>query len=1138
MFLDRSPRFPHPRLRAGLRSRTVSLAAVLLVACSLTAAAAAGAEPDQAEQEAFFESKVRPLLVEHCVACHGADEQAGELRLDRRAAVQRGGGSGAVVVPGQPEESSLIRAIGYADNALQMPPEGKLPDEAIAVLTAWVRSGAYWPEEAEADEGPTMSPAEQIDEFRDSHWAFRPIKPTAPPVSQAEWPQQPLDQFILARLEDAGLAPNPAADRRTLIHRAYFTLIGLPPSYEEVEAFVADQAPDAFARLVDRLLDNRHYGERWARHWLDIARYADTTGYMGGSRETRYPYAYTYRDYVIAAFNDDKPFDRFIVEQLAADQLELAGEEQAALAAMGFLTVGRRFMNRQHDIIDDRIDVVTRGFLGLSVACARCHDHKFDPIPTADYYSLHGVFASSEEPGELPLLGQPQPSPLYDEFLQQQAKKQQEVDQWLEGVRVKTEDELRSRVADYLVYLAQTLPQYKAGDVKQQGERGALRSPAVRRWQQYLASTSEPSHPLWQLWQRLAALSPEEFPERAAELLNDTEDQSLASLPPRLLAALRAEPPQTMADAAKRIGGELEAVYDQWRQGREADAALEKLPDDSDEALRQVLFAADAPTTLDTAQMIAHLDQGERNKHNDMIRQVKAVEVSHPGAPPRGMVLVDKPKPQEPVIFRRGQPGNRGDRVPRRFLQVLSHVDGGQPFQQGSGRLELARAIANPNNPLTARVIVNRVWQHQFGAGLVRTSSDFGVRGETPSHPELLDYLAAEFMADGWSIKRLQRRLMLSATWQQASTVRDEAHQIDPENRLLWHMPRRRLEFEPLRDRLLVAAQQLDYQIGGRSVMIHEDAPRRGLYAYIDREEVPGLLASFDLPSPDASQPIRAQTTVPQQALYLMNAPFVIERASALAEQTAAVESAAERVRTLYRRALARDPDDDELKLALAFLAPDPAANAADAEEPPLTPWRFGYGHFNPQSAVVQFTPLPHFSGQAWQGSSTFPDPQLSYLRLTADGGHPGFDDQHSVIRRWISPFAGVVEIQGQLKHPQKQGDGIHGYVVSSRHGVQGEWTVLGNEVETAVARVEVQPGDSLDFIVACGKTPSFDGFQWAPVVRLVESASTDREIGYRWEAASNFVTASRSLIPPEPMDPWVQLAQVLLLCNEFAFVD
>ncbi len=284
-----------------------------------------------------------------------------------------------------------------------------------------------------------------------------------------------IDRFVLARLSEADLAPNPRADRRTLIHRAYFTLLGLPPSYEEVQAFLSDKNPDAFARLVDRLLENPHYGERWARHWLDIARYGDTTGYLAGSMETRYPYAFTYRDYVIDAFNDDKPFDQFIIEQIAADQLELKGQQRRALAAMGFLTVGRRFMNRQQDIIDDRIDVVTRGFLGMSVACARCHDHKYDPIPTADYYSLYGVFASSEEPAELPLLGEPKPSSEYDAFLQAKAEKQQEVDKWLQERRLATENELRSRVADYLVGVAKMLPQYRKGKPQLQGKRGALR---------------------------------------------------------------------------------------------------------------------------------------------------------------------------------------------------------------------------------------------------------------------------------------------------------------------------------------------------------------------------------------------------------------------------------------------------------------------------------------------------------------------------------------------------------------------------------------------------------------------------------------------------------------------------------------
>ena len=911
----------------------------------LLAGSAPAATPDNpataAEQEAYFETHVRPLLIKHCVECHGPDDQSGELRLDRRDAVEKGGGSGPVVILGKPEQSSLIRAIGYGDLSMQMPPDGKLPDAAIAVLTHWVQAGAFWPVETDSpDAAKPLSPAERIDEMRDTHWAYRAIQTTTPPpVTRSDWPQQPLDQFILAKLEVSGLPPSEPADRRTLIHRAYFNLIGLPPSYEEVESFLADESPGAFAKVVDSLLKNQHYGERWARHWLDIARYADTTGYMAGSRETRYPYAYTYRDYVINAFNQDKPYDQFVIEQLAADCLPDVEANPQSLAAMGFLTVGRRFMNRQPDIIDDRIDVVMRGFLGMTVACARCHDHKYDPIPTADYYSLYGVFASTDEPEELPLLGQPQPSTSYDAFLQEQANKQKEVDNWLEETRAKTEDELRSRVADYLVYFAQTMPQYDNKNVKRQGKRGSLRPEAIKRWQDYLAKYKDAPHPIWSLWHQLASLKPDEFAEQAAVILAESSAESLSKTSPRLITALRADLPKTMVDAAQRIGDEIEAVYSAWVKTNEAEEKPTRLADDADEAIRQEIYGGESPTSLTSEQMVAILDQGQRNKYNAMISTVKGVEVSHPGAPPRGMVLVDKKTPIQPVIFRRGQPGNRGDIVPRRFPQVLSHVDGGKPFSDGSGRLELAKAITNPKNPLTARVIVNRIWQHQFGEGLVRTASDFGTRGETPTHPELLDYLAAEFMADGWSIKRLQLRILLSSTWQQASGFRQDAHDVDPENRLLWRMPRRRMEFEPLRDRLLVAAGRLDLSIGGRSVMIHQDAVRRGLYAYIDREDVPGLLASFDLPSPDASQPIRAKTTVPQQALFLLNAKFVIEQAESLATRTVDQTDPTHRVQTLYQIALARDPDEVELQTAIAFITAQPTEDGEEKKSDPVDPW-------------------------------------------------------------------------------------------------------------------------------------------------------------------------------------------------------
>jgi len=934
-------------------------------------------EAEQRESEAFFEARVRPLLVTHCIDCHGPDDQSGELRLDRKSSFDRGGGAGPVVKPGDPQASLLVRAIGYQDNALQMPPDSKLPEEAIAVLTEWVRRGAYWPsgptanDPSDSKDGASkpLTMDEIVDAQRQTHWAYQPIdRPPLPsresvsikvgsddtgsPVGHLKGrfsAASPIDLFVAQHLSEAGLAANPKANRRTLIRRAYFTLLGLPPTHQEVMAFEQDLRPNAFARLVDRLLASPRYGERWARHWLDLARYGDTMGYLAGSREERYPFAFTYRDYVIDSFNTDKPFDRFVLEQLAADQLDLQGEQRRDLAAMGYLTVGRRFMNRQHDIIDDQIDVVTRGFLGLTVSCARCHDHKYDPVPTADYYSLYGVFASSHQPDELPLLGEPQTSSQYTAFLQAQASKQREVDQWLEQRRVETEQELRSRLGDYLVYTVEQLPEYRREDQKRfQGRRGPLRPAAVRNWQRFLVSDNASPEPTWRLFRELALLPADSFAEKAPSLLESaakgTADRPAP--PSRLTKALQESQPKSMLEAAAIFGDVFEAVDKTWTEARAADEKLQHLADGESERLRQLLWDASAPTSLDIAAIIEHLDQAQRNKHNQLINAVNGVEVTHPGAPPRGMVLVDKPKPVEPVIFRRGEPRNRGDKVPRRFLQVLSHVDGGVPFEHGSGRLELAQAIIDPQNPLTARVIVNRIWQHHFGEGLVRTPSDFGIRGERPTHPELLDYLASELIDSGWSIKHIQRLIMLSTTWQQSSDLRNDGLQNDTENRLLWHMPRQRLEFEALRDRLLVAAGQLDGRIGGRSVLIHQDAPRRGLYAYIDREDFPGLLASFDVPSPDASRAQRAETTVPQQALFLMNSEFVIRQARAVADASREAASNAatkttsqplveRRVCEIFQRTLVRPPQPWELESAVAFIDGETAAG----EEAPLDPW-------------------------------------------------------------------------------------------------------------------------------------------------------------------------------------------------------
>ncbi len=1117
-------------------SSSVALAWIAFVAVVSMSIENAPAQ-ESPESEQYFEAKVRPLLVKHCVECHGPKEQSGELRLDLQASATKGGSTGPAFVAGETEKSLIVRAVQYKESDFKMPPDAKLSDEEIAIVVEWVRSGAFWPKDKDATAAMSLPPAQRIDEIRASHWAYKALGEHQPPVvHDTAWPGQAIDHFILSKQEAKGLKPNPKADRRTLMMRAHFMVTGLPPTYDEISAFIADESSNAFEKLVDRLLESRHYGERWARHWLDVARFAETTGYQAGNRDTRYPYAYTYRDYVIRALNDDKPFNQFIIEQLAADHLQLTGPDMQNLAALGFLTVGRKFMGNPNDIIDDQIDVVTRAFLGTSVACARCHDHKYDPVPTADYYSLYGVFASSKEPEELPLLGDPAASPGYEEFLAAKAVKQKEIDTWLEAKRVATEDELRTRLADYLTQL--TKPNAQSGGKRgnRSGERGVLRPRAFARWQEFIAAPTTNEHPVWGAIVRINALSADNFQEQMNQLI---KDDKFLSLHPTIVASLQSATLESAADANHIVGKKIEEIYEQWKALKKSENTATRLPDDNNESLRLALLAADNPTSLTSEQMIANLDQAERNEYNVQLGKIKGVEASHHGAPARGMVLVDKPGLYDPVIFRRGQPGNRGDPVPRRFLQLLSHVDGGKPFTQGSGRLELAQAIASPNNPLTPRVIVNRIWQHHFGVGLVSSASDFGARGEAPSHPELLDYVASEFVKDRWSIKHLQKRIMMSSTWQQSSNVHPQGQSIDPENRLLWHMPRRRLEFEPMRDRLLSTTDKLDRTIGGRSVMIHEDAVRRGLYSYVDREDIPGLLASFDLPSPDASQATRARTTVPQQALFLINSKFVIGQAEILATKSASIDSPAERVKSLYRGVLARDPSDQELGLAVGFIQADRSLDLpvdSNGESRPV--WRFGFGQYDEATKSVHFTPLPHYTGASWQGSAQMPDATLAYASLNAAGGHPGSDAAHSTILRWTAPGAGVVSIEGVIKHPSDQGDGVLANVISSRHGLQGTWIAQHGEATTSVPEVAVSAGDTIDFVVDCRESHSHDGYQWKPKIRVKSATDNGLEKDFAWNATREFAKASQSQLPAPKIDPWVELSQVLLLSNEFTFVD
>ena len=877
------------------------------------------------EASAFFEAKVRPILVDQCQKCHGPTKQSGGLRLDSRASVLEGGDGGPAMIVGEPDKSPLVLAARH-EGDLKMPPKGKLPDPAVESLSAWVKMGAPWPDQPVPSASNSQTPKEL--------WSLRPVVDRAPPVVEhSDRVFSPVDAFILARLEARKLEPSPIADKRTLIRRASFDLIGLPPTPAEVDAFLLDDSPEAFARVVDRLLASPRYGETWGRHWLDVARYADTKGYVF-TEERRYPYSYTYRDYVIRAFNDDKPYDRFVVEQIAADRLPV-GEDKSPLAALGFLTVGRRFLNDQNEIIDDRIDVVTRGIMGLSVTCARCHDHKFDPIPTEDYYSLHGVFASSVEPADLPLL--PIAAPEADRLAYEKERQGRldKVEEEKAEDKAKLEAELRDNLGDFVAAAVELNFEPRNPKLDAIARSHGVSPERLRFIARKLARPfdrqAEGHDPIFTPWRSLATLPAADFAAKAPEILRKLAAESSPEKPinPGVLALFEGDPPRSLAEVARWYGNLL------------AQSATAGDGDPTWQPIRDRFNADGGLTTIPPESLARVLNRAERDHLKATEKKVKELDVTHPGSPARAMVMVDAPNPTNPHVFIRGNPGRPGKAVPRRFLRALAPGGEAKPFAEGSGRLELARSIASPDNPLTARVMVNRIWHHHFGAGLVTTPSDFGARGEPPTHPELLDFLARRFVESGWSIKAMHRLILLSSTYRQKSDRRDDGFEADPRNQLLWRQNRRRLDFESMRDAVLAVAGKLDPTTGGRPVELFESrsrpgSTRRTIYGMVDRYELEPTFRTFDFPSPDISAPMRPTTTVPQQALFLMNSPFLLDQAKALANR-ADLPPAGEidaRIGRLYLELFGRLADPREVEVGRQFLEARPGP-ASDKEPDP-----------------------------------------------------------------------------------------------------------------------------------------------------------------------------------------------------------
>ncbi len=761
--------------------------------------------PPSSDGIAFFESKVRPVLQSRCVDCHGGGKVKGGLDLTSRQGLLKGGDRGPAVSLEAPGESLLVDAINHRE--LKMPPKGKLPQGEIDALSRWVEMGAPWPSGRSASKaGPPP-----VDDRARSFWSFRPVvRPEVPNVARGDWAQSPIDRFVLAKLEAVGLAPAPPAARTTLLRRVTYDLTGLPPTPEEVDAFLADASPDAYEKVVERLLASPRYGERWARHWLDLVRYAETDGYEFDAPK---PNAWRYRDYVIESLNSDKPYDRFIKEQLAGDELQPTSDE--ALIATGYYRVGPwdtgapDKLQATFDELDDVVGTTSQVFLGLTANCARCHDHKSDPFPTADYYRMLAFFRG----------------------------------------------------------------------VRRYSPRTALRP------------LSAPS-------------------EKDAGTLAETRKK------------------------VEAVVSQIKAIEDALiphLEGVERD-------DFQSEQYRAEIVEKHVPKDV---------SQAEFRRYQSLTREKSTLERSRPQAL---CVTEGGASPPETTILIRGNPRSPSKPVEPGFPSVIAPESPRLPNPaegaRSSGRRSvLADWIASPSNPLTARVMVNRIWQHHFGRGLVRSTSDFGYKGTPPTHPELLDWLASEFVAKGWSIKAMHRLIVTSSAYRMVSLPDPKALAMDPENDLLWRFDLRRLEAEEVRDSILAVCGNLNFEVMGgpsiypkiqREVLVGQSRPgsgwgrstpeeqaRRSIYIHIKRSLAFPLLASFDAADVDASCPVRFATTQPTQALGLLNGEVINDQARIFAEavRTGSGEDPAARVRLVLRRATQRDPSPREVERGVEFLA-------------------------------------------------------------------------------------------------------------------------------------------------------------------------------------------------------------------------
>ncbi|MFN7732263.1 MAG: PSD1 and planctomycete cytochrome C domain-containing protein [Pirellula sp.] len=898
--------------------------------------------PALAQDSDWFETNIRPVLIAKCFECHGPTKQWASLRLDNQTSLDAGSENGPVIDPQQTATSTLLARIESTDPDVRMPPPDSMhtlsPPEKDSLRT-WVLQGARFPANppnAPMAEGGAIASRQEL---AAKHWAFQPLnKQLAAPklsdgnessntasTSRLHW----IDRYLHEALEERGIEPVPQADRRTQLRRLHLVLTGLFPTWDDVQRYENDSSPEAWEHAIDHVLHRPEVAEKWARVWMDIARYSDTKGYVYGREDRTFVFSRAYRDWLIRAFREDLPYDRFLVLQLAADQLVDAGSPD--LAAMGFLTLGRRFLAIQYDIIDDRIDTTFRGLMGLTVQCARCHDHKYDPISTRDYYGFVGVFQSCIDRREVIPEHLQSQSDAFRAGLQERKQKLQEL---TEKHRTEANDRIQKRFADYLETQVQ-LDKYPEGSFNQLSTKDDLIPALVHRWEWYLGLSQIANHPVLRIWSELSKLPPTDFQQQAAQVLARLDAEPGACDP--MVRNHFATPLASIREVADRYGALVAETSAAWQSEiASRTTANEPAPTQSNdpalEAVRRILldrsscfYIPDEP--IDSTEW--YWDNGTCVEIWKAQTEVDQWLMQIDGAPVELGVLRDREIVSDARLLKRGNANLKGDAVARRYFEALPSA-GELGFQIGSGRLELARRIASADNPLTARVWVNRVWQQVFGEGLVQSASDFGIRSDAPSHPELLDALAIAFIEHGWSTRWLIRELISTEAFRRASWGNSsKANEIDPANRMLWRMNRHRLTWEESRDAMLMFAGTLAASSGGKSVdplaSTDQAMARRSLYTTIDRQYLPMTLQNFDFANPDMHNPKRSETIVPQQALFLLNHPLPAKAASKSVETLERILageplSDARFIEEVYRRVLQRSPSPDELESSLVFL--------------------------------------------------------------------------------------------------------------------------------------------------------------------------------------------------------------------------